>query len=64
MSDTVDKATGKVKQALGDLAGDRSLHEQGRKQERKADVKEEHAKAQERADEKGAEAARLERETS
>ncbi len=64
MSDTVDKVTGKIKQAAGDLVGDRSLHEEGRKEERKGEVKDEHARAQERADEKGAEAARLERETS
>lgn len=64
MSDAVDKVSGRVKQAAGDILGDRSLHEQGRKEERKGEVKDEHAKAQERADEKGAEAARLERETS
>ena len=64
MSDAVDKVSGRVKQAAGDILGDRSLHEQGRKEERKGEVKDEHAKAQQRADEKGAEAARLERETS
>ncbi len=45
MSDTVDKVTGKIKQAAGDLAGDRSLHDEGRKEERKGEVKEEVAVA-------------------
>lgn len=64
MSDILDKVSGKLKQAAGDLIGDRSLHQEGRKEERKGEVKEEHARAQEHADDKAKEAARLERETS
>ncbi|HEX4108730.1 MAG TPA: hypothetical protein VHX88_11380 [Solirubrobacteraceae bacterium] len=63
MSDIADKVSGKLKQAAGDVLGDRPLHERGRKEERKGKVKEEHARAQERADEKGREASRLEAET-
>jgi len=64
MSDIVDKITGKTKQAVGDIVGDRSLHQEGRKEERKGDVKEEAARAQDKADAKAREAANLERETS
>jgi uncharacterized protein YjbJ (UPF0337 family) len=64
VSSIKDKLTGKAKQAAGDVLGDRSLHQEGRKEERKSDVEEQHARAQQRADEKGKEEARLERETS
>ena len=63
MSDIVDKISGKAKQAAGDIVGDRSLHREGRKEERKGDVKEEAARAQDKADAKAREAADLERET-
>jgi uncharacterized protein YjbJ (UPF0337 family) len=46
MSDITDKVTGKAKQAVGDITGDRSLHREGRKQERKGDAKDEAARAQ------------------
>src|SRR5579859_7307331 len=46
MSDIVDKVTGKTKQAVGDVIGDRSLHREGRKEERKGEAKEEHARAE------------------
>jgi uncharacterized protein YjbJ (UPF0337 family) len=64
MSDIVDKVSGKAKQAAGDILGDKSLHREGRKEERKGDVKEQAADAQDRADAKTNEAAKLERETS
>ena len=64
MSELADKVSGKLKQAAGDLLGDRSLHAEGRKEERKGRVKEQHARAQATADDKAREAARLERETS
>jgi uncharacterized protein YjbJ (UPF0337 family) len=64
MSDIVDKVSGKTKQAAGDIIGDHSLHREGRQEERKGDVKEEAARAQDTADEKADEAARLQRETS
>ena len=35
MGEIVDKITGKAKQAVGDRAGDRSLHRERRKEERK-----------------------------
>jgi uncharacterized protein YjbJ (UPF0337 family) len=64
MSDIADKITGKAKQAAGDVLGDRSMHQEGRKEERKGDVKDEAARAQERADEKQREVADLERDTN
>jgi uncharacterized protein YjbJ (UPF0337 family) len=36
-----DKLTGRLKQAAGDLLGDRSLHREGREEERKGNVKDE-----------------------
>jgi uncharacterized protein YjbJ (UPF0337 family) len=64
MGDIVDKVTGKAKQAAGDILGDRSLHREGRKEERKGDAKEEHARAEEHAETKAREVADLERETT
>ena len=58
-----DKITGRVKKAVGDLADDASLRQQGRKEERKGEAKDEQARAEERADAKRDEVARLERET-
>jgi uncharacterized protein YjbJ (UPF0337 family) len=60
----IDKTTGKVKQAAGDLTGDPSLRREGRKEERKGEAKEELARSEERSDEKAHEVADLERETS
>jgi uncharacterized protein YjbJ (UPF0337 family) len=69
--ETIDKVTGKVKQAAGDLLGDRSLHREGRREERKGDAKDELARQEERldreearADRKAREVADLERKTS
>jgi uncharacterized protein YjbJ (UPF0337 family) len=59
----IDKLTGRVKQAAGDLTGDRSLRDEGRKEEAKGEKKEELARAEERADEKAREVRRLDRET-
>jgi uncharacterized protein YjbJ (UPF0337 family) len=58
-----DKITGRVKQAVGDLADDASMRQQGRKEERKGEAKEEQARAEERADAKAEEVANLERRT-
>lgn len=58
-----DKITGRVKKAAGDLTGDSSLRREGRDEERKGDAKEEHARAEDRADEKAREVADLERRT-
>ena len=38
---TIDKVTGRIKQAAGDLAGDSSLKREGRREERKGEAKEE-----------------------
>jgi uncharacterized protein YjbJ (UPF0337 family) len=64
MSDIVDKATGKVKQAAGDLTGDDELRREGLQEETKGEKKEELADAEERADEKADEVADLERKTA
>jgi uncharacterized protein YjbJ (UPF0337 family) len=59
-----DKVTGKVKQAAGDITGDKSLHREGRQEERKGQAKDELARDQEKADRKAEEVANLERKTS
>ena len=60
----LDKITGRVKQAAGDLADDSSLRREGRQEERKGEAKEELHSAQERADAKADEVADLERKTA
>ena len=64
MSGLVDRITGRVKKAAGDLADDPGLREQGVRDERKADAKDELSRAQQEADRKAEEVARLERETA
>lgn len=64
MTGIVDKITGRFKQAAGDIAGDKKLHQEGRREERKVDAQEEAARAQDKADAKAQEAADLERKTS
>jgi uncharacterized protein YjbJ (UPF0337 family) len=59
-----DKVTGKVKQAAGDITGDKSLHREGRQEERKGDAKDELARDREKADRKAEEVANLERKTA
>ena len=58
-----DKITGRAKQAIGDLTGDADTRRQGKLEERKADAKDEAARAEERAERKDAEVADLERRT-
>jgi uncharacterized protein YjbJ (UPF0337 family) len=60
----VDKLTGRVKQAAGDLADDASLRREGRQEERKGEAKDELGSAQEKADRKAEEVANLERKTN
>ena len=60
----VDKLTGRVKQAAGDLADDASLRREGRQEERKGEAKEDLARAEEHADAKADEVANLERKTN
>jgi uncharacterized protein YjbJ (UPF0337 family) len=59
----IDKATGKVKQAVGDLTGDGSLKREGSKEERKGEEKEKLDRAQDRVEEKAQDVADLERQT-
>ncbi len=58
-----DKVTGRAKQAAGALTGSKSTEREGKQEERKAEKKEEAAQAQTAAEEKEAEADRLERKT-
>jgi len=58
-----DKISGRAKQAAGDITGDEDTKRQGRDEERKGDVKEDAAKAENEAEDKRAEAADLERKT-
>ena len=59
----VDKLTGRVKQAAGDLADDASLRREGRQEERKGEAKDDLVREQERVEDKAAEVADLERKT-
>ena len=58
-----DKISGRVKQAVGDLTDDADTRRQGRLEERKGEAKDELARHEERADDKAAEVADLERRT-
>jgi uncharacterized protein YjbJ (UPF0337 family) len=59
----VDKVSGRVKQAAGDLLGDEKTRREGSREERKGDVKDQAERAEDRASKKRAEAADLERKT-
>jgi uncharacterized protein YjbJ (UPF0337 family) len=59
----IDKLTGRVKKAAGDLAGDPSLRRQGSREERKGEAKEELVRDQERTERKAEEVTDLERKT-
>jgi uncharacterized protein YjbJ (UPF0337 family) len=58
-----DKITGRAKQATGAVTGSKSTEREGKQEEAKADKKEEAARAQTAAEEKQAEADRLDRKT-
>jgi uncharacterized protein YjbJ (UPF0337 family) len=60
----LDKIRGRFKKAAGDLADDASLRQEGRREERMGEAKEELAEAHERTDAKAEEVANLERKTS
>jgi len=64
MSGLIDRITGRFKKAAGDLADDPNLRRQGFQEERKADAKEDLARAQRAADQKAEEIARLERDSA
>ena len=59
----LDKITGRAKKAVGDVTGDPDIRRQGRREERKGEVKEQATDAQQRAEEKTREAEDLERKT-
>jgi uncharacterized protein YjbJ (UPF0337 family) len=59
----IDKITGRAKKAAGDLADDPSLRRQGAREERKGEAKEQLGDAQDKAQDKAAEVADLERKT-
>jgi uncharacterized protein YjbJ (UPF0337 family) len=64
MAGLIDRITGRAKKAAGDLVDDPKLRRQGVKEERKADAKEDLARAQQEADQRAEEIARLERDTN
>ena len=59
-----DKITGRIKQAAGDLKGDTGLREQGIREERKGEAKEELDRANAEADARAQEVAALERQAA
>ena len=59
----IDKITGRTKKAVGDIADDPSLRNQGRKEERKGEEKEKLDDAQDRVADKAQDVADLERRT-
>lgn len=58
-----DKITGRAKQAVGDLTGDKSTKREGKNEERKGQAKDELAGQQEKAERKADEVSNLERKT-
>jgi uncharacterized protein YjbJ (UPF0337 family) len=56
-----DKIKGRAKQAIGDLTGDADTRREGTLDERKADAKDEAARAEEQAERRRAEAEELDR---
>lgn len=58
-----DKITGRAKQAIGDLTGDRATHREGKKEERKGEAKDKLARTEDKADRQAAEVSDLERRT-
>lgn len=59
-----DKVSGRLKQAAGDLTGDKNLHRQGVRDERKAEARRELREAEQRAERLRDEIARLEYESA
>ncbi len=59
----MDKASGRIKKAVGDLTDDPSTRREGHNEERKGEAKEDLARTQDKADEKADEVANLERKT-
>jgi uncharacterized protein YjbJ (UPF0337 family) len=63
MSSLIDKVTGRVKKAFGDLSGDPALRREGAKEEQKGERKEELDRAEERVEDKAKQVGELERDT-
>ena len=59
-----DKVSGRTKKAAGDLTGNRRLYNQGAREERKGEAKEQARRASDRADRKAAEVRSLEHATN
>ena len=59
----IDKATGRIKQAVGDLTGDSAKKREGSLEERKGEEKEKLDRAEERVRDKAKDVADLERRT-
>jgi uncharacterized protein YjbJ (UPF0337 family) len=59
----IDKASGKLKQAVANLTDDEKLHREGRREQRRGEAKEERDRAHREADKKATEVADLERKT-
>jgi uncharacterized protein YjbJ (UPF0337 family) len=59
-----DKVSGRAKKATGDLTGNRRLYQQGAREERRGEAKEQARQASERAERKAAEVRSLEHATN
>lgn len=59
----IDKASGRVKKAVGDLTDDPSVRREGSKEEQKGEAKEDLARTEEKADRKEEEVRNLDRQT-
>ena len=59
-----DKVSGRAKKAAGDLTGNRELHKQGEREERRGEAKDQARRAQDEADHKAAEVRSLEHATN
>ena len=59
----IDKATGRVKKAVGDLTDDASLKREGSREEEKGEKKEQLDRAEEKVERKSQEVGDLERKT-
>ena len=59
----IDKATGRVKKAVGDLTDDASLKREGSREEEKGEKKEQLDRAEEQVERKSQEVGDLERKT-
>ena len=59
----MDKITGRAKQAAGDVTGDKSLHREGAREERKGEAKDQLEETKDRLADKAAEVQDLERKT-